>query len=304
MTRATWSMLLGVFGCAAPERLPPPIDYDPVEHSTESSTGGALAPKPDVAAVQPCNAVDLLFVIDNSGSMGDEQDQLVASFPGFIAGIEQLLGDADYHVGVITTDENLFNEGGCQRLGALTTRTGGDGSSDAQCGPFAEHHAFMTPVDDLARTFACTGRVGVEGSGIERPMDATIAALTGEGVGACNREFLRRDALLVLTIITDEDDAADSRGDPSSWYDSIVAVKHDDAQRVVVLSLVGVPRPNACPPGPPDLAGAEVATRLLEFTEMFEYGSSGDVCDDDYAAAFDAALQRIAAACDVATPVG
>lgn len=31
-----------------------------------------------------CRAVDLLFVIDNSGSMEDEQANLISSFPGFI----------------------------------------------------------------------------------------------------------------------------------------------------------------------------------------------------------------------------
>ena len=46
-------------------------------------TGGG---DPDGAADE-CTNVDILFVIDDSGSMADNQDQLIASFPGFIAGI-------------------------------------------------------------------------------------------------------------------------------------------------------------------------------------------------------------------------
>jgi hypothetical protein len=38
-----------------------------------------------------CAKADFLFVIDNSGSMADEQDNLIASFPGFIATIQQTL---------------------------------------------------------------------------------------------------------------------------------------------------------------------------------------------------------------------
>src|SRR5690242_21671906 len=36
-----------------------------------------------------CAKADFLFVIDNSGSMADEQDNLIASFPGFIDTIQQ-----------------------------------------------------------------------------------------------------------------------------------------------------------------------------------------------------------------------
>src|SRR5690606_38862098 len=122
----------------------------------------------------------LLFVIDNSGSMADEQLNLIASFPGFIDGIERTLGpQTSYHVGVVTTDLNLFNEEPCQQIGALTTRTGGDMSSDAACGPYADGARFMATHDDLSEAFACAAQVGIDGDGLERPMDALEAALHG-----------------------------------------------------------------------------------------------------------------------------
>ena len=69
-----------------------------------------------------CNKMDILFVIDNSDSMSEEQDNLIASFPAFIERIEayDVIGTdepLDYHVGVISTevDHNAAEEAGNNR---------------------------------------------------------------------------------------------------------------------------------------------------------------------------------------------
>ncbi len=242
--------------------------------------------------------VDLLFVIDNSSSMADEQASLVASFPGFIADIEELLGQASYHVGVVTTDDNEFNGPGCRRLGALTTQTGGDGSSDSICGPYHGGKRYMTAEDDLEVAFACAARVGIDGAGVERPMDAVQAVLTNDAdVALCNDGFLRSAALLVLVVITDEDDDH-SAADPLGWYASIAAAKN--AERVVMLSLVGLPKPNSCIAEQWDgKTGAEVAHRMIQLTGSFPYGQLGDVCAASYQPFFRAAIAPIADACGI-----
>jgi hypothetical protein len=48
--------------------------------------------------------VDILFVIDNSGSMGEEQATLAASFASFINVLERPDVEASYRIGVTTTD--------------------------------------------------------------------------------------------------------------------------------------------------------------------------------------------------------
>lgn len=289
-----------------PELPPPPIDRNdtptPAGSTGDdpSSTGEPL-PDPDDGDDDDarCGAVDLLFVIDDSGSMADEQANLVASFPGFIADIEELLGETRYHIGVVTTDEYEFNGHGCRRLGALTTRTGGEASSDAACGPFRDERHYMTAGHDLADDFACAARVGIEGSGVERPMDAVDRTLADEGgVGMCNEGFLRDEALLVLVLITDEDDDH-SEGDPRAWHDAIVAAK-GDPERVVLLSLVGTPKPNACIPEQWDgKTGAEIAHRLIELTSSFPHGHVGDVCAPSYKQFFAEAIAPIADACGI-----
>ncbi|EDM75387.1 putative lipoprotein [Plesiocystis pacifica SIR-1] len=48
--------------------------------------------------------VDILFVIDNSGSMGEEQANLAANFGAFIGVLEDEEVEANYRIGVTTTD--------------------------------------------------------------------------------------------------------------------------------------------------------------------------------------------------------
>ena len=75
-------------GCAAEDAGDPLIPTVGLEAGEE--TGGADPDEgPDVrfdvgsdATPDPCSKVDLLFVIDDSGSMKDEQDALIAAFQG------------------------------------------------------------------------------------------------------------------------------------------------------------------------------------------------------------------------------
>jgi hypothetical protein len=64
-------------------------------------TGTGIDPS---AGDQGCEKVDFLFVIDNSGSMLDEQQSLIASFDGFIEAIQGTLMAQDYHIMVVDTD--------------------------------------------------------------------------------------------------------------------------------------------------------------------------------------------------------
>jgi hypothetical protein len=64
--------------------------------------------------------VDILFVIDNSGSMSEEQRTLAANFESFIGVLEQPLVDASYRIGITTTDNgNPWCSGSGPEAGAL-----------------------------------------------------------------------------------------------------------------------------------------------------------------------------------------
>jgi hypothetical protein len=285
--------------------------------SMEGPAGG------DEASSSGCKKVDLLFVIDNSGSMEDEQANLVASFPGFIDGIRNQLADAEgYHVGVITSDLYFdLADPGCLMEGTLITRTSGMGSSNQQCDPYSSGKRFMTEEDDLAAKFACAAQVGIGGDGNERPIQTMLAALSDpmNAPGGCNDGFVRDDALLVVVIITDEEDdhetaaeACDmtalpgSDGEPPEWYDAVIAAKNGIETNIVVLALVGPTGADACPALDKcngGIAGAEPADRLIQFTSMFTHGFVGPVCGN-YDPFFAEAVGTIKSACDEFTPPG
>lgn len=268
---------------------------------TFTNPEGAGGAKPE-----GCQAVDVLFVIDNSGSMADQQASLVASFPGFVAGIQQALEHApSYHVGVVTSDDYWGNDPSCRSIGDLVTQTSGHASSNQVCGPFAGGHRFMSDQEpSLSDGFACAARVGDTGDDDERIMRALLNAVepSRNAPGACNAGFSRTDALLVIVIITDEDDVKDgcvsdddcdsygSGGDPDAWVDELVSHRGGVKENIVVLSLLGKQLDNDC--------GAQVSSKILGFTNRFEEnGYTGDVCSSSYDDFFTEVLPVIDEAC-------
>jgi hypothetical protein len=296
-------------------------DSDPTDDKLDVFGGDAGNTGGDTSSTG-CKKVDLLFVIDNSGSMADEQYNLITSFPDFIDGMRTRLSETDgYNVGVISTDV-YTGDLTCLPLqeGALVTETAGGGSSNATCAPYTSGLRFMTEADDLESKFACAAQIGISGDGDERPVQATLAAFA-PGItapGACNEGFLRDDALLVVVMITDEEDdhegeaeACDqspqqgSAGEPAEWFDALVAIKGEETS-IVLLSLLGPTGVDAClalDKCNGGIDGAEPAPRLLELTDMFTYGFVGPVCQP-YGPFFLEAIDVIQSACDEFEPPG
>jgi hypothetical protein len=258
----------------------------------------------DAGPTPECRAVDVLFVIDDSASMADQQAALIASFDGFVAGTRERLANAlDFHVGVVSTDDYAGNEAGCREIGDLVTQTGGIESSDRACGPFGSGARYLDNLDtQLASRFACIAQLGVGGNDDERVARALLNAIQPDR--PCNAGFLRPDALLVVVIITDEDDLRDgcdgssgfetcqsygSGGLPDDWFAELSSVR--DPASVVVLSLIARRGDNPC--------GAVPAARILGFTNRFgDNGFLGDVCASSYDEFFTQSLPVIATACE------
>ncbi len=256
-----------------------------------------LQPDIFVDLEEGCTKVDFLFTIDNSGSMGGDQANLLANFPAFIGGIQQVLETVDeYQVGVVTTDTYNNNIAGCNGLSSLVVQTGGGNSSNSVCGPYADGFNFMTEADDLASTFSCAAQVGTSGSGSERQMQATVEAVqrVEGGAGQCNEGYLDEDSLLIIVIITDESDS-DSPGNPVQWFDDVVAARSGIEENVVVVSLINTPGGNC---------GSDIADGISAFTNMFTNGFEADVCTPDYGPAFQQAIDLIEDACNNFQPPG
>jgi hypothetical protein len=268
-----------------------------------------------------CQKVDFLFVVDNSASMNGEQAQLVAAFPGFISAIQTTLsaGD-DIHVLVTDTDEwgrcntanpwkgmnpssdlcdtyiesTKFDE--CDRTrGAGVIHPAGKYASDKLC-PFPSGRRWLDGKDaDLSANFACAAQVGVAGHPSERPMDSMLAALAPQinATGGCNDGFLRDDALLVVTFISDDPNYEDT-GTPQDWYDAVVAAKKGDPKAVVMVGFT----PVGCGAASGKINGAHWAELVSKFPNSLQ----AQVCSTDYVPTFTQAVQLIDDSCDQYVP--
>jgi hypothetical protein len=291
-----------------------------------------------------CEKVDFLFVIDSSGSMEDEQGNLIAAFPAFIQTIQQELQAQDYHLMVVDTDAGAAGsttitcspdpqccQNNCAVFGAGAVCNGrpcvpsnepcddvlAAGKNDDLNGNpcnFSSGTRFVTDAEaNLVGAFECAGRVGIAGSGAEKTMQSMVEAVTVQnGAGQCNAGFLRDDAILVVTFITDEHDddtSSESTGDPATWKSALVTAKNGDENAVVVLGLIGdLDQPS--PVCTEDLTqtggvdGAEASPRLRQFAESFVYGQWGSVCSPSYDVFFEQAVGVIDTACDEFVPPG
>ncbi len=125
--------------------------------------------------------VDILFVVDNSGSMSSNQSNLKNNFDDFMAVF--VSAGVDYQVGIITTDQSEF-------IGDIITPLTSD--------PVTE---FGNQID----------LVGYSGSAIEKGLwYAYESTTTGDASSSSSAGFLRESARLVLVYISDEPDASTS----------------------------------------------------------------------------------------------
>jgi hypothetical protein len=262
--------------------------------------------------VPGCRAIDFLFVVDNSLSMTDEQDNLVQSFGGFMQVVQSKLDAQDYHIMAVDTDDRGIGPGGLFD-GPFVSPSSCNGvfgagrnqsASGLDCG-VEGGGTFMTATQtNLTETFACSARVGTFGDVLEQPMTALLSAVSPalNQAGGCNAGFLRDDAILVATFITDEDDTLSPDG-PAVWHQRLVEAKGGDESAVVVLGLVG--DSNLITPlegGPCVLPDAAPAPRLQQFVEGLQHGSLGSVCASDYSLFLARAVDEIKDSCDTFTP--
>ena len=159
----------------------------------------------DKPTIYACDTIDILFVIDNSNTMGEEQTNLLSNFPKFINAIEAITPPIkSYHVGVISTD---IGAGGTKPSGC--TLIGDEGKlmhKPSGTGCAAAYPTYLTgPSATIAKDFSCIANLGVGGCGFEQQMEAALVALTKQSY---NNGFIRKNAPLAIIFITDEDDCS------------------------------------------------------------------------------------------------
>jgi hypothetical protein len=167
--------------------------------------------------------LDILFVIDNSGSMAGEQASLAANFGNFMSVLNNIDGGLpNVHIGIVSSDVGAGQACSTNDNGTLQNRA-------TFCNNLSNGARFISDIDDgnggrtrnytgtLEETFSCMAQLGVNGCGLERHLESMKRAL--DGSNAANANFLRPDAFLAVVLIADEDDcsaANDTLYDPNN----------------------------------------------------------------------------------------
>ncbi|RZA18314.1 MAG: hypothetical protein EOP10_21280, partial [Proteobacteria bacterium] len=207
-------------------------------------------------------ALDLLLVIDNSGSMKEEQENL----SGKLAPLLSFVKDSDWRIGVVTTDPN----DGCLR--ALISKS--DVNANA--------------------AFASAVQPGLKGSGNERGILQAVNGLKGQ----CNPtgSWLRNQSTVGVLIVSDEDncsagqDCGNEAYTQGSYLTDYLSSIRQPGLNARVYGLIGHPSLSAqqCSTM---AAKANIYAAVIDNTG----GSWGSICAADYSGTLQAISKDISA---------
>jgi hypothetical protein len=265
MNGRIWAPVAALFflaGCLTTEVVPLGEEVD----GKGQPVGGSVHTDTFIQGETKGGYADLLFVVDNSGSMYEEQALLAQSFSTFI---NWIIGEnVDFHIAVTTTD---------------MMETGEQGA-------FVGNPKILRPeTPDLVAAFQNNVNVGDLGSWEEKGLDAARAALSEPNTAAENAGFLRDNANLYLVFVTDEEEqSADSIHDFIDFFGQLKG----DPDRVHYTAIAG-PVPTGCQ----SLNG--YADASLRYDELITTtgGLFGSICQEDFGVTLqELAFEVIAAA--------
>ena len=166
--------------------------------------------------------VDVLFVVDNSNSMEHEQKNLKNNFYKFIDAIRtSKLNNKipNVQIGIVSTDLGAgnYNLPSCESAGGDQGKLWNKPQSAGCTGPTDKYISYKdgktnvpgSNPDAVARVkqaFQCISEIGLQGCGFEQTMQAARKAL--DPTLNVNPGFLRKDAMLAVIFISDEDDCS------------------------------------------------------------------------------------------------
>jgi hypothetical protein len=226
--------------------------------------------------------VDVLFVVDNSGSMMDEQQSLGQNFTAFLT--HAASAGVDYHIGVTTTGLERSSGGWAVCPG------GAEGGENGRLFPVDNSSPrIITPTTPAAASvFARNTNVGVCHWN-EQGLDAMHRALsdplvynsddarTPQGADG-NAGFLREDAKLAIIAVTDEEDFSTQ---PVSFYETfLLGLKGGDASKVIFSAIAGPKDLGSCP------KASSSGTRYIQLAEATG-GVVESICTANWAASLE-----------------
>jgi hypothetical protein len=218
----------------------------------EDVPDGALTRCEDALVVPGVVKSDILFVIDDSGSMSQEQENLRANLYAFIQALDAAPIANEFQIGVTTssvegygaTPQQAYTSGVPYPDGALVAvgRTGAGVAVPGQLiwssgTGFGGTRVLAADSPTLVPDFQANVLVGTYGTGREQPFRAARLALSDRVADGTNAGFLRPGARLAIVFVSDEDDCSDSEAPSASNDDAC----HDDAVKNDPTILDSIP---------------------------------------------------------------
>ena len=282
---------------------------------TTPAPAGTIGGKPagENPAADECQKMDIIFVVDDSGSMEQEQTNLAANFPKFVTVLDSFKTKSgaklDYRVAVTTTGRDVKYSIEAPGFGNIPMDEKGNNGAfknTKSCGS-ATRWVDHTDADKSTR-FSCLAKVGTGGPSIEMPLESLKLSLTDRVADGTNAGFLRPDALLAVVILTDEDDCSREdnnfiyKGDgacetmdhvqPLTDYVSVLDAAAKGPGRWATAVIAG---DKACKSSFGDAAEAK---RLKSFVGLAgKNGTFSSICDGDLSGSLQKALDTFDAAC-------
>lgn len=215
--------------------------------------------------------VDILFVIDTSGSMDAERKNLAQKFNGFL----NIIKDLDYQIAVTTTDV----------VGTQDYEDGRLTSFNGTKGPF-----ILDPSYNLAQAQQLFGnRVQnlPKGDSNEQGIFATVRVIQRalDGKNPVNRAFIRNAADLAVVVLSDEDEnstGASVRYKPADFL-KFIDTNLGSKKNFTFHSIITRPGDTVCKSN----GGAYYGVNYAEVSRLTGHGQPGgavigNVCAADY----------------------
>ena len=248
-----------------------------------------------------CKRIDVLFTVDGSGSMDEEQAALRGTNgmpPVFAEFTDALLAELtdveDFHVGVVTPQEDVTLLGTHRDFPAVPE------SPETDCGLPPGQRWVVGPSPTFAAEFECIA--ATKSGTLELTAYNTAEALHDPQ----NAGFLRDDSLLLIVMLTDEETHDNDLATMVDIRNRMLSAVDDRLDRLVVLGIAagaGVfEAPESVCEGP--YGKAAPARRLASIVASFrERGIFQPICDGELATSFAEVLDDVVSACKDYEPV-
>jgi len=236
--------------------------------------------KSQLVEVKGNTKVDILVVIDNSGSMAGEQANMAARFANFLDKIKTL----DWQIGIISTD---MSSNAVRKDGRLVELVGLPGQ-------FILNSAMLQST--AQSVFGNTVQMGSNGSGAELGFKATNRAIdrafdaASVTVSAPNKTLFRADAGLAVLVVSDAYDDSGVRPEDvqakviQRWGGNKPFVFHSIVVPESQYTDPAASSPNAADPCKNYRESVKYDGRDYHRLSTMTGGVKGTVCSEDYAA--------------------